>query len=83
MEHTAFNYSCSVTNPNPPCYANHNFVEMNSVSALPLNSPSKTLVKIPAHIIGADVSFCTSLIAVHNNESDTYGVKTDGPGCMI
>jgi hypothetical protein len=83
MEQIAFNYSCSVTNPNPPCYANHNFVEMNSVSALPLISSCKTLVKIPALIIGANVKFCTSLIEVHNNESDTYGVKSDGPGCMI
>jgi hypothetical protein len=56
---------------------------MNDVSAMPLISSCNTLVKLPAHIIGADVDFFTSLIAVHNNESNTYGVKSDGPGCMI
>jgi hypothetical protein len=56
---------------------------MNDVSGMPLISSCKTLVKLPSHIIGADVDFCTSLIAVHNNESNTYGVKSEVPGCMI
>jgi hypothetical protein len=56
---------------------------MKDVSGMPLISSCKTLVKLPAHIIGADVDFCTSLIAVNNNESNTYGVKSEGPGCMI
>jgi hypothetical protein len=56
---------------------------MNDVSSLPLISSFKSLVKLPAHIIGTGIDFCLSLIAVHNNESNTYGVKSDGPGCMI
>jgi hypothetical protein len=28
-------------------------------------------------------NFCKSLLAVHSRKSDTYGVKSDGPGCMI
>jgi hypothetical protein len=83
MQDTVFNYLCKITNPRPSCWANPNFVGMNDVSGMPLISSCKTLVKLPAHIIGADVNFCMSLIAVHNNESNTYGVKSDGPGCMI
>jgi hypothetical protein len=56
---------------------------MNDVSGMPLISSCKTLVKLPAHIIGAGIDFCTSLIAVHNNESNTYGVKSEGSRCMI
>jgi hypothetical protein len=83
MQNTAFNYSCAVTNTNPPCYTNHNFVDMNDVSSMTLISSCKSLVKLPAHIIGGGIDFCKSLIAIHNNESNTYGVKSDGPGCMI
>jgi hypothetical protein len=56
---------------------------MNDVSGMPLISSCKSLVKLPAHIIGAGIDFCKSLIAIHNNESNTYGVKSDGPCCMI
>jgi hypothetical protein len=56
---------------------------MNHVNVLPLISLCKSLVKLLAHIIGAGIDFCTSLIAVHNNESNTYGVKSDVPGCII
>jgi hypothetical protein len=83
MQDTTFNYSCSVINPNSPCYTNHNFVGMNDVSGMPLISSCKTLVKLPAHIIGAGIDFCNSLIAIHNNESNTYGANSDGLGCMI
>jgi hypothetical protein len=83
MQDTAFNYSCSVTNPNPPYYTNHNFVGMNDVTSIPLISSCKSLVKLPAHIIGEGIDFCKSLIAIHNNESNPYGVKSDGPGFMV
>jgi hypothetical protein len=31
---STFNYSCKITNPRPPCWANPNFVEMNYVSGI-------------------------------------------------
>jgi hypothetical protein len=40
-------------------------------------------VKLPGHIIGAGIDFCKSLIAIYNNESNTYGVKSNGPGRTI
>jgi hypothetical protein len=33
MQNAAFNYSCKVTNPNPPCYTNHNFIGINEHDA--------------------------------------------------
>jgi hypothetical protein len=83
MQDMVFNYSCKITNPRPPCWADPNFVEMNDVSGMLLISSRKTLVKLPAHIIGAGIDFCILLIAVHNNESNTYGIKSEVPGCMI
>jgi hypothetical protein len=58
-------------------------VGINDVRGMPLISSCKSLVKLPAHIIGVSIDFCKSLIAIYNNESNTYGVKSDGPGYMI
>jgi hypothetical protein len=59
------------------------FFTINDVSGMPLIFSCKSLVKLPAHIIGAGIHFCKSLIAIHNNESNTYGVMSDVTGCMI
>jgi hypothetical protein len=41
------------------------------------------LVKIPADIYGVKVGFCDNVTLIHNTKSDTIGIKTMGPSCMV
>jgi hypothetical protein len=83
MEKSPFNYSCGVTNPKPNYGTHFQFTDMDDISGKPLLDFCASLIKLPAHLISAGIDFYKSLITVHSTESNSHGVKSDGPGCMI